>query len=95
MASELAILNAEHYVGASEHPQLQDRTTNVKRGQTTVVPRRPRKAEDAPRKKAKRSIAAFGSPPADGNEDAEEEGTKRARGRPRLDTAGKETAADV
>lgn len=80
MPSDLAILSAEQYLDGS----LTGKTGKAKKPPTS-------KPETSPRKRAKISPPAAETESA---EDGEDDGAKRARGRPRLDTKD-QTAAEV
>lgn len=83
MSSDLAILNAEQFLGTADM-HLARKTSKVKKAH-------PAHADDGPRKRPKR--AAVTVTRVDEEDDADEKST-RARGRPRLDTTD-QTAADV
>lgn len=80
MPSDLAILSAEQYLDGS----FTGRTGKAKKPPTS-------KPETSPRKRAKVSPPAAETESA---EDGDDDGAKRARGRPRLDTKD-QTAAEV
>lgn len=97
MASEIAILNADHFMGATGFSHLHEKKSTGMQKDKTAPQRRPKENEDGPRKRARRSAAGSlpsKTPSVDVHENGEEESTKRTRGRPRLDTTG-QTAADV
>ncbi|KAL1881344.1 hypothetical protein Daus18300_001197 [Diaporthe australafricana] len=79
MPSDLAILSAEQYLDGS----FTSKSSKAKKPSTSQT-------ETTPRKRAKISPVAAETEPA---EDGEDDGAKRARGRPRLDTKD-QTAAE-
>lgn len=80
MPSDLSILGAEQYLDGP----FTGKTGRAKQASTS-------KPEAAPRKRAKISPPAV---EAESAEDGEDDGAKRARGRPRIDTKD-QTAAEV
>lgn len=90
MASAIAILNAEQYLGTSGIPHLHGKAA----GRVKKTTSQHSHADGGPRKRAKTSSTAVVTEVAEVDEDGEGETTKRARGRPRLDTKD-QSAADV
>jgi hypothetical protein len=80
MPSDLSILSAEQYL---------DGALPSRKGKAKEPPKS--KAETGPRKRAKISPPALEAEPS---EDRDDDGAKRARGRPRIDTKD-QTAAEV